>query len=82
MQLRVLLPAEDDVVAESAEVNPQSLKHIHGCGHPVRPVVTCKDPMCLVMSGYMDWAQQHQADIQAGTPCICYFCWKKKDVNP
>ena len=54
--------------------------HIHGCGHPVRPVVICDDPVCTIcgMMDYLDWKDDHAALIAAGKPCICYFCWKDK----
>ncbi len=53
--------------------------HIHGCGHPVRPVVMCDDPFCLIESGWVDWHDEHN-EAEEGK-CICFFCWKEQENN-
>lgn len=52
--------------------------HIHGCGHPVRPVILCDNPLCLLFSEYLDWKDEHSEAEAAKQKCICYFCWKAK----
>ena len=53
--------------------------HIHGCGHPVRPVILCDDPLSLISSGWLDWWGEESQHKRDGTPCICYFCWKERE---
>lgn len=51
--------------------------HIHGCGHPVRPVLMCDGILCLLESGWLDWRDEHN-EAEEGK-CICFFCWKEKE---
>ena len=50
--------------------------HMHGCGHPTRPVLMCDDPFCLIESGWLDWNDEHD-EAEEGK-CICFFCWEDK----
>lgn len=61
---------------------PEGNKHIHGCGHPVRAVVLCDDPLAFTDSEWPEWAQEH-AEIMQSTvgdrmKCKCYFCYAKE----
>lgn len=49
-------------------------EHIHGCGHPVRPVLLCDNPISI--SHWFVWSDDHDEQIEKGEPCECYFCWK------
>lgn len=50
--------------------------HIHGCGHPVRPVIISDDYFSIIESGYLDWKDEH--DQAKNGECICFFCWQDK----
>ncbi len=59
------------------------MTHIHGCGHPVRPVILCDEPLALITSGYLFWNEEHEMDLKMKRLCVCFFCWDKKDKrNP
>ena len=62
-------PMPDDTIPEGYT------GHIHGCGHPVRPLIMCNDPFCFIESGYFDWLEEH--DKAPEGKCICFFCWEK-----
>ena len=48
--------------------------HVHGCGHPTRPVIMCDDIFCVIESGYWDWHEEHKQAKEGD--CICFFCWE------
>lgn len=51
--------------------------HLHGCGHPVRPVLMDDNPLSIVESGWLEWNEQHEKAEANGEKCICFFCWEK-----
>ena len=46
--------------------------HIHGCGHPVKPVIM--DDNVLSVAFYLEWEEEH--DKAKEGECICFFCWR------
>lgn len=54
---------------------PVDAGHIHGCGHPVRPVFM-RDSI-VSYARYSEWEDEHDEAIRENKPCICFYCWQK-----